>query len=57
MSKKYLKMCNTMFGLEFDIQYNYWRNIGISLWKYDNLPENVTSEIIEEKFFDFIFFQ
>lgn len=53
MSKKYLKMCNTMFGLEFDIQYNYWRNIAISLWKYENLPENVTSEIIEEKFFDF----
>lgn len=53
MSKKYLKLCNTLYGMDFDNLLEQWHLIAISRWKYDNLPENITSEMIEDKFYQF----
>lgn len=53
MSKKYLKMCNELYGTDFSMLYEHWHQIAISLWKYDNLPERVTSEMIEDLFYEF----
>lgn len=53
MSKKYLKLCNTLYGMDFDNLLDQWHLIAISRWKYDNLPANITSEMIEDKFYQF----
>ena len=53
MSKKYRTLCNTLYGMDFNTLFERWHLIAISRWKYENLPENITSEMIEELFFQY----
>lgn len=51
-NEEYFKLCEKYWDKDFIFQYEYYRNIAISLFEYENLPSGLTSEIVEEMLFD-----